>query len=122
MTIQKNSSAMLHTQAKHADTDADLLMEDAPENLNHQFQLIKGTFSPKEAEEILLELIHNKIKFHSLESLIILERYNGDTTRSQKRIQELKAARETVQAFLKQAREAGWQLEINSRVEIKVVS
>ncbi len=120
MTIQEKQipEQFRHTLSDNQDTD--MLVEEMPE-MQHQFQLIKGKFSAKEAEELLNELIHHKIKFHSLESLIILERYNGDTTPSQKRIRELKAARESVQEFLKQARDGGWQLEINSRVEINVI-
>ncbi|MBK8965378.1 MAG: hypothetical protein IPM36_01620 [Lewinellaceae bacterium] len=120
MTIQEKQLPQQYRHSRSVNQDTDMLVDEMPE-MRHQFQLIKGKFSAKDAEELLLELIHNKIKFHSLESLIILERYNGDTAPSQKRIQELKAARASVQEFLKQAREAGWQLEIKSRVEINVI-
>lgn len=113
---QKNLKHASNAQAAPLDT-----LGGHAEN-NHQFQLIKGSFTPEEAENVLFELIANKIKFHNLESFILQERYNADTTASQMRIEELKGARESLRQFLQAARENNWNLDINGKVEISVRS
>lgn len=55
----------------------------------HQYKLIEGVFSPAEAQKILFTLIHNKISFHNVEAFSTTVRFQGDTSHSETRVQQL---------------------------------
>lgn len=84
----------------------------------HTFKLIYGKFSPLEARKILIELIQNKINFHSREIHMMEEHNLGNTKRSERRITQLKKSAETLKKVLYQAENKGMQLKVNGSVEI----
>lgn len=75
----------------------------------HQIQevekvhLINGTFAPSDARKILLDMLHNKINFHNRQIQIIQEQSSGDTSHSEKRIDELFDLTEKVKIILAEA-------------------
>jgi hypothetical protein len=88
---------------------------------NQTFKLVEGEFSPVEAADVLFSLIGDKIKFHNLQMLSNQERFGGDNSHSEKRIDQLKAAKEQVKEMILEARDKGYTLNINSNVEVTLV-
>lgn len=86
----------------------------------HQYKLIDGTFTGENARHILLELIHNKIRYHQLQIFSIHERSNGDSAASEKRILELKQVAEDLKEILQQAEDHQQMVEISCPIQIKI--
>jgi hypothetical protein len=85
----------------------------------HQYQLIEGTFDPREAGKLLFTLIGDKISYHSKERFSIKEKYNGDVSHSEKRLEELKSISTALRTLIDNAITEKKLLHINSVVEIK---
>ncbi|MCX2743223.1 hypothetical protein OO013_05065 [Mangrovivirga sp. M17] len=85
------------------------------------YKLIDGKFSVEEAKDVLSALFRNKIKFHQQQRLSIYEREGRDTTSTKKRIAELKEEREKVREMLNAIENEDVIIEINGKVEIKVL-
>lgn len=88
--------------------------------MTEQIALIKGHFSPAEAADVLLSLINEKIKFHTVKSLHLRddEPDNGQT--SEDRIKGLREAKKIIEQLVLRAHKNGFDLEINSTLEIKL--
>ncbi len=84
----------------------------------HELKLIEGKFAPAEARKVISELISSKINYHNMEAFSIKERFNGDTSYSEKRIKELKEARKSLENIVGYAAEKGLKLKIESVIEI----
>jgi hypothetical protein len=84
-------------------------------------KLVEGTYTPAEAADILFSLIGDKIKFHNLQILSLQERFGLDTSHSEARILELKAAKNETKDLILEARDQGYQIEINGAIQIKFV-
>lgn len=84
----------------------------------HTFKLIDGKFTANEARKILIELIQNKISYHSREIHMMEEHNEGNTARSARRIEQLKKSSETLKKILLQADNKGMQLKVRGTVEI----
>lgn len=82
-------------------------------------QLVEGKFTPSEAADMISALISEKIKFHKLQRLSMLE---GDETsncsESYLRIKELEDERMIAREFIKIAKMEGYNLKINGTLEI----
>ena len=61
-----------------------------------KIELIKGTFTPREAQEILLTLLNGKINFHNMKDFSSRERYGRPDEDSQLRLKHLKESRDRV--------------------------
>lgn len=85
--------------------------------------LVKGTFTPGEAQELLLALLNSKINFHNTKDFSSRERFGRPDANSQERLKHLKAARErvisTFSELMKQDSEAK-SVTLNSVIEITV--
>lgn len=81
-------------------------------------KLIDGSFSSKEAKEILVNLINNKINFHSRRNLAVEESTGKTDQVSQKRIKELTKAREDIIDFLSNKETSGKGISIHSIIQI----
>lgn len=82
------------------------------------FKLIDGTFSVKEAIEILLALVDNKINFHKLK-IFSTEECTGHTDEhSEQRVMQLQLIRKELLEHLRQL-PADTNIEISSTVSIK---
>lgn len=88
----------------------------------HVFKLIDGQFNPSEAKNILFALLNSKINFHSLESLGIAIRTNGDVSVHEKRIKELKQTNSSIYQLLEFAQEKKMKVKVNSLIEIELIN
>lgn len=84
----------------------------------HNVQLVKGTFSPIEAADVLLSLLAYKIKFHTVQMLSSEEKYSPKKIPSEERIEELKHAKNMVKELILKARNEGYELQIESAIKI----
>ncbi len=89
-------------------------------DINNKFEvsLVEGEFEPAESAEVLLSLLNYKVKFHSVRLLNLKETGTSDPEASQKRIEELKAAKQEVTKLVLEARNNGWNLQIDSTIKI----
>ncbi len=89
---------------------------------NLEFQLVKGEFTAEEAGRVLFSLIQNKINYHNMEMLSQQIRFgfDGDISRSEKRVADLKKTNKSLVAFLKEAGTEGKKLEISGTFSLKV--
>ena len=88
--------------------------------MQQKFKIVEGVFTPSETAEVLFTLINDKIRFHNLQVTEITERFNGDTSRSERRIKELQASKEQIKDMILTARDLGQTIEINGSIELKV--
>jgi hypothetical protein len=89
--------------------------------MTEDITFIQGLFSPAEAADILLSLLNDKIKFHTVKSLHLREGEPDAGLTSKDRIQALKEAKKTVERSVLNAHKKGLFLEINSSIAIKLV-
>ncbi len=82
------------------------------------FPLIRGTFAPSEAADVLFKLISGKINYHLLLLFSNEERFGSDLANSRVRIKQLKAMREELAEIIQDARENGYDLDIHSDIRI----
>lgn len=87
---------------------------------NDSISLIKGSFSPSDAKEILLSLFDYKIQFHQLQLLSIRERGIEAYQNSLERLEELKASRAKVLELTSMCSELGEQLELDAELVLKI--
>lgn len=84
-------------------------------------KLIDGTFTPEEAENVLLKLLDSKIKFHALESFSSQIRGGEENRHSKQRVAELVDATESVRELVKQAKERNLKFSIQSNISIELL-
>lgn len=85
-------------------------------------QLIKGSFTPSEASDIITALIDEKINFHKIQRLQVWEGNHRDSTPElNSRIEELKVEKQIAKDFISGVRSMGKMLKINGTIEISVV-
>ena len=82
--------------------------------------LIKGTFEPQAAKEILYALFSSKIKHHNLSAFGISIRTGKESPWDRNRMEELKASLEFLNKVIEEAKENDLQLVINCDVKIKL--
>jgi len=87
----------------------------------YKLPLIKGLFTAKEAKEVLLLMVGDKIAFHKKEVFSLKERNNGDTSRHEKRILELKEVQTSIKDIIKDSEEKVLQLKISSDITIELL-
>jgi hypothetical protein len=80
--------------------------------------LIHGTFSAVDARNIILEMLRHKINFHNRQIHIIHEQTGGDTSFSEKRIDELHAASEKIKQLLSDAEGKDLMIQIDCPLSI----
>lgn len=89
--------------------------------MTENIAFIKGLFSPAEAADVLLSLINDKIKFHTVKSLNLRHEGPDADLTSEDRIKELKEAKKIIEQLVLSAHKNGCELEINSTIDIKLV-
>lgn len=62
--------------------------------------LIKGTFTPREAQDILLVLLNRKIDFHNMKNWSSRERFGKPDADSEQRLKHLKESRSKVETLI----------------------
>ena len=90
------------------------------EDIQHteKVQLIEGTFNPIEAADVLLSLVSYKIKFHNLQLLHLDRNQKIAKDQSEKRIAELKDAKNKITQIIMECRDEGTSLLITSDIQI----
>lgn len=86
--------------------------------LTDSFLLIEGLFPPAEAADILLSLLNNKIKFHTVQLLNLKDMNQSDFLNSEERIKQLREAKNKITNIILDARNEGKALKIHSTIEI----
>lgn len=82
-------------------------------------QLIEGEFTPSEASHVISSLLDQKINFHKLQRLTLLEgNCNLETRYADHRIEELEQEKLIARRFFSRMRKEGIKLRINSTIEI----
>ena len=84
-----------------------------------RFALIEGEFSAEDAREILMELLANKLSFHTKRNFSSEIRFKKQDEFSVQRIQELEKTQRTVLAILKEG--AGETFRINCQIELEAI-
>lgn len=89
---------------------------------DQQIRLVDGEFTPSEACDILKSLLDEKINFHKLQRLTIWEgNVNGNCSFPNNRIEELQSEKETVDEFIKAARQNGSMIKIKGILDITTI-
>ena len=83
-------------------------------------ELIKGTFTPDEAREILLQLLDSKIKFHNVKNWSSRERFGKPDVYSEQRLEHLTESRKKVQTLVSKSIDDEKTITIHSSIEINV--
>lgn len=83
-------------------------------------ELIKGTFTPREAREILVELLNSKINFHNLKNWSSHERAGKPDAHSEQRLAYLNESRKKVETFFAEHINEEKNVTINSNIEITI--
>ncbi len=82
--------------------------------------LIKGTFTPDEAREILLQLLIDKINFHNLKNWSSRERLGKPDSDSEQRLKYLEESQKNVEVFIAKAVSEQKNITINSSTEMNI--
>lgn len=88
----------------------------------NDYKLIDGTFKASDASKILLEIINNKINYHNLQAFLIKEKFDGDVSHSEKRVNQLIKMGKSLKKTLESAEKKGLNVKIHCPIEIEVVS
>lgn len=88
---------------------------------NIDFKLVKGTFNPEEAKEVLFKLINSKIKFHQLNAFSLSERNALSEIHTQDRITELQVVRDQLDSFISVAEKENKTLQIDGTITLNVI-
>jgi hypothetical protein len=86
-----------------------------------KLKLIDGTFQIAEAKTLLLNLIGNKINFHSNEIFSHKIRFGNEHTTSKKRLTELLKEEKELRKFFNKISSENLDIEINCSVEIQLI-
>ncbi len=89
-------------------------------NKTETVNLIKGTFAPEEAQELLLELLNGKINFHNLKNWSSKERFGKPDVISEQKLEYLEEARRNLKTLLAEAIKQQKSVTINSIIEMKI--
>jgi hypothetical protein len=87
----------------------------------HEFKLIQGTFKAEDAKRILLEMLNNKVNFHSRQIHRIQEHSGGNTQNSENRMNELLDTMEVLKKVLIQAEKNNREVKISCPITIALV-
>lgn len=90
------------------------------ENTVRSIKFIDGVFKRAEAAEVLLSLINDKIKFHTVPSLNLKSVYDENTIVSEHRILQLKNTKEIVKSIVVKAHKKDYKITIAGNVIIKL--
>ncbi|KQC30938.1 hypothetical protein [Flagellimonas eckloniae] len=82
------------------------------------FLLIEGAFTPLQAADILLSLINDKIKFHTVQLLNLKDINQIDFLNSEHRIRELRETKNQITKIILDARTQDKHLTIHSNIEV----
>lgn len=82
-------------------------------------KLISGSFEPATAADVLLSLLNEKIKYHTVKSLN-LDNRKTDNSYSEQRISDLREAKNAVIRAVLEANKKGIHLDIEGSIVLKM--
>ena len=85
--------------------------------------LIKGTFTPREAQELLLDLLNSKINFHHKKDFSSRERFGKPDAGSEQKLKNLTESRNKVRTLISQLINEDSEeksVTLNSTIEITI--
>lgn len=82
--------------------------------------LISGTYSEKEAKEILRNVITTKIHFHGMKNFSTKERLGKEDSNSIKRIKELQNSLLKINEFINNVKQKNQYFQIQSTIHISL--
>ncbi len=85
------------------------------------YDLVKGDFSPEEASEIVNALFSKKINFHEVKNFSQLIRFGSKDPDTTERISQLKLNQKHARKLIREARETGKTLRVNSTITIEFI-
>ena len=97
----------------------ELTQDNSQLNKVEAIQLIKGRFNAVEAADILLSLINEKLKYHTVKSLN-LDQCELDQSKSKERIKQLREDKKAVTDLVIFANRKGLGIEIEGTVIIRL--
>lgn len=86
-----------------------------------QVSLIEGQFEPKDAMDILQNLISQKVNFHLVRNFNSEVRFGVKSTKSLNRIKALKEANIEIQEIIEKADREGHQLSVKANIQIEFI-
>ncbi|MDZ7660580.1 hypothetical protein [Fodinibius sp.] len=105
---------MRNTNNQH-DSEVEFSNYSSLENLT----LIKGTFTPSEAKEVLVSLISSKISFHNKKNLRSYELNGKENQESKNRIKEFKKIRSKLLKIFENIDDSEMSIKIDSQISIE---
>lgn len=87
---------------------------------NENIQLIKGTFHPDDARDVLLGLINYKINFHHMKNFSFEERFGQKDLPSEKRLIELKKSKQQIIELIESANKNDSLLKMEAVITIQL--
>lgn len=95
-----------------------MLIKDTAQNI----QLVNEKNTPEEAFEMIDTLVEDRIRFHKIQMLRKWERnHRFDSVPHDQKIVELRAQRTSTKAFIAQAEREGYDVEITTNIEVRLV-
>ncbi len=88
--------------------------------MQHDFKLIDTTYKVKDAKEVLLSLLDDKIKFLGMQVFSLSERFGTDTIHLEKRMAALKKERENLIKLFSEQTNPENTVEIDCSVKLKI--
>lgn len=86
-----------------------------------QFTLIEGVYTPEEAREVLMDVIHSNIQYQSIQNLSSYEKQGTDDQSAQEYLHNLKQVRNEVLNLLNTAGHSGdKKIVIDSTIKIRL--
>ena len=82
--------------------------------------LIKGSFTPEDAKEILIDILNSKIHFHTMKIFSSRERFGKTEPVSERKIEYLNEARQTIQAIISEAIAKKKNIVIDAVIELNL--
>lgn len=98
-----------------------LLLTQKSKSTKTEKELVKGVFTPLDAQYIMDHLISEKISFHKLQNLSHQERFGKENHESIDRIVALKKTKKEIQKIIIHAIEMGKNLKIEANINVELV-
>lgn len=84
-------------------------------------KLISGEFNPKDAKEILINLVNDKLNFHVRKNFSSTIRFGAPDENSAQRITELNGELRNIMEFFDQMDMANGSFSINATIELRSI-
>ncbi len=87
----------------------------------NKFKLIEGVFNPDDAKEVIINLLQNKLQFHSNKLFSSEIKFGIKDEYSKERLKQLNQSKTELLEILKECELNNYSLKINSSIEIEII-